>query len=207
MGLALALTMNSCMQEETTPQMMEEKLPVVETIADLVSGSENFRTIPTSYNYFEEFENQLFYVNIGLEAPQGLYPGTGEGSATRFGKGNGSLSFINQLATFDENYNLVTTGSPVTEIFGEDLANLGLYDIPDAVSSITTDGKGNAVWFENVENITNPVSADRVEFVAKIKIIGGNGRFSKAYGEGVVEGYFDPNTGKGKSTTSARINF
>jgi hypothetical protein len=207
LGTSLILALNACAPDganEMTPELNQE----FESISDLVVGSENFRTIPTAYNYHEEFENQLSFIPIdGLDAPEGLYPGTGKGTSTRIGKGNSSLSFINQLATFDPNYNLVTKGAPVTAVFGEELDDCGLSGIPDDVSSITTDGKGNAIWFETVENVTTYVGPNRMDFNAKVKVIGGSGRFAKAFGEGIVEGYFNPETGLGKSRTSARINF
>jgi hypothetical protein len=207
LGTSLILALNACSPDEAkemTPELNQE----FESIPDLVVGSENFRTIPTAYNYHEEFDNQIFYIPLdGLSFPEGLYPGTGKGVATRTGKGNSSMSFINQLATFDSDFNLVTKGAPVTDVFADELTDCGLSGIPNEVSSVTTDGKGNAIWFETVENFTFPVGPDRVNFSAKVKIIGGSGRFAKAFGEGVVEGYFNPNNGQGKSKTSARINF
>lgn len=209
--LTSAVVLSSCMSEVEPPEANQLENAIES--AEIVSGSENLRTIPGAYNYMEEFDNQIFFIAIdGLAAPEGLYPGTGVGSATRFGKGKKSYSFINQLAQFNENFQLITTGAPVTDIFGADLVKIGLVDIPSNVSSVTTDGEGNAIWFENVENITSPVNDDRIEFKATIKVVGGNGRFAKAYGEGVVEGYFNPNlnspdVGKGKSKVMARINY
>jgi hypothetical protein len=190
--------------------MSEAEAPVANDLmesADGVVGDENLRKIPGAYNYMEEFDNYIFYKPVeGFSFPEGLYPGTGEGSATRFGKGKKSYSFINQFASIGQT-GLNTIGAPVTDVFEEKLVEMGLNGIPSAVSSLTTDGDGNALWFENIENVTSQVAVDRINFRATIKVIGGNGKFSDAFGEGVVEGYFNPIDGIGKSKVMARINY
>jgi hypothetical protein len=208
-GIALisGIILSSCMPEVEMPLASETPNASVES-AEAVTGGENLRKFPGAYNYMEEFDNQIFHVPVeGLSFPQGLYPGSGEGSATRFGKGKKSYSFFNQLAQFDEDFELITEGAPVTDIFGDELLGMDLKDIPSNVSSITTDGTGNAIWFENIENRTTYVSPEEITFQATIKVVGGNGRFEKAFGEGVVEGYFNPSDGTGKSKVTARINY
>jgi len=210
LSLAIALFISSCMSEVESP-LANENSKLTEEVAIAGSeelGGENLRKIPGSFNYSENFDNQIIPIAIdGLASPQGLYPGIGVGSATRFGKGNESLSFFNQIAKFDSNFQLKTTGAPVTDVFSVELAKLGLVGIPKNVSSITTDRKGNSIWFENIENVTTPESPEKINFKATIKVVGGSGKFAKAYGEGIVEGFYNPNTGVGKSSVKARINF
>jgi hypothetical protein len=156
-------------------------------------------------NYFEITQNQLFFIPgegyVGGPAP-GFYPGTGSGLATRIGKAS---SFINQFASFDGK-DLVTVGAPVTAVFSPQLAGLGLTGIPNEVSSLTTDGKGNAIWFKNLKNTVTPVSESLSTFVADVEVIGGNGRFRNLKGKGVVRGNFNPTTGVGTSVSLVRID-
>ena len=84
------------------------------------------------------------------------YPGFGEGQSTYMGNG---FSFFNQYAMGfpDENGVVFTQAAPVTEFFSDQLIALWLDPVEiDAnskiVSSLTTDGKGNSIWFSNVSN-------------------------------------------------------
>lgn len=204
-GLVLisSIVLSSCMSEAETP-VINELLTNEST--GVVPGGENFRK-GSEYNYSEEFSNQLFSVEYIGDNPLGIafFPGTGTGMANRMGKAS---SFLNQLAIIDPNTGgIITINAPVTQFFTNELASLGLTEIPDEVSSLTTDGKGNAIWFKNIKNITTSISETLTEFEAEVEVIGGNGRFSKSSGKGIVKGTFNPMTGKGSSVLQARINY
>jgi hypothetical protein len=157
-------------------------------------------------NYFERFSNQLSSVDENGQFTKEIpayFPGTGEGNSTHMGK---AITFLNQYAFINEN-GLNTIGAPVTQFYSLELAEIGLTEIPDEVSSITTDGKGNSVWFMNMQNTVTPVGPDRTDFVADVKIIGGTGKFEDATGDGQVIGNFNPQTGMGSSTIKGRIVF
>lgn len=209
MGLALALTMNSCVQEEAVPQMMEEKIPVVETIADLVSGSENLRKSPNGVVYQEKFSNQSIAGSEGI--PGYAFPGFGTGNATYIGK---SYSFFNQYAQGfpNENGEVTTIAAPVTEFFSDQLTSLGL-DVAEIdacsriVSTLTTDGKGNTIWFTNVINKAKFDLEGNITFEAQIDIVGGTGIFKNATGNGTVKGNVSGSTGQGTTLVRANIFF
>lgn len=171
---------------------------------DRVSGNPFGYRISTNYNYFEIFENNLFFIpGEGYEggpAP-GFYPGSGKGSATRMGK---AQSFVNQFAFFDGS-ELKTVGAPVTLFFGNELKGLGIKNIPDEVSSITIDKKGNSIWIKNITNTVTPISATLSSFIAEVEFVGGSGRFAKFKGKGVVRGNFNPMTGEGSSVTLGEL--
>lgn len=208
-GIALisGIILSSCMPEVEMPLASETTNASVES-AEAITGGENFRKSPNGVFYQEKFSNEIGFVpdegwEVGLPAP-GWYPGTGVGNATHMGKG---YSFINQYATFDPTTGLYTVGAPVTQFFTTELAELGLTDIPDEVNSLTTDGKGNAIFFKNILNETTPESAVRINFVAEVEIIGGTGIYKTASGSGEVNGFFNPENGKGESTLRANIVF
>ncbi len=200
--LSASVLMFSCLPDSEAPVIQEES-NLVEVLSTPAEGGENLRKA-VERNYFERFEN-----NLKLEPGPGFtggpdnafYPGTGKGNSTHMGK---ALTFLNQFAQFGTN-GLETVGSPVTMIFADELAALGLTSIPDNVSSITTDGKGNSIWFEAVSNSVTPTSETRADFVAQVKIVGGTGKFEYATGEGEVVGFFNPEDGKGSSTMRGRI--
>lgn len=204
-GLTAGFFVTSCMSDPESP-VLTEQLEKSVAISEETTGEENLRKSP-EYNYIEKFSNQLIFEPgpgyAGGPAPA-WYPGVGVGMVNRMGK---AQSFINQFAFFDSELGLVTVGAPVTQFYSEELTNLGLTGIPPEVSSLTTDGKGNAIWFENVKNVTTAISADRTDFEAEVNVIGGNGRFSRAQGSGIVKGYFNPNTGVGQSELTARIDY
>lgn len=160
--------------------------------------------LSTSYNYFEIFENNLFFVPgegyQGGPAP-GFYPGSGKGLATRMGK---AQSFLNQFAFFDGG-ELTTIGAPVSLFFKAELLALGIVNVPDKVSSITIDKNGNAIWIKNVKNTVTPINENLSSFIAEVEFIGGSGRFAKFNGTGVVRGNFNPTTGKGSSVTLGNL--
>ena len=209
MGLALALTMNSCVQEEAAPQMMEEKLPVVETIADLVSGSENLRKSPNGVVYQEKFSNQSIAGSEGVSPI--AFPGFGTGNATFIGK---SYSYFNQYALGgpDDNGEVTTIAAPVTEYFAEQLTELGLNveeidSCYKTVSTLTTDGKGNTIWFTNILNKAKFDNQENITFEAQIEIVGGTGIFKNATGQGTVRGNVNGSNGQGTTVVKANIFF
>lgn len=209
LGFALVMTLNSCVQEETAPQLMEESLPVVESMADLVSGSENLRKSPNGVVYQEKFSNQSLAGSEGI--PNYAFPGFGIGNATYIGK---SYSFFNQYATGGPNEfgEVTTVAAPVVEFFADELTSLGLNvsDIdacPKLVSTLTTDGKGNTIWFTNVQNNAKFDSHGNITFEAQIEIVGGTGIFASASGNGTVKGNINESNGQGTTLLRANINF
>jgi hypothetical protein len=131
------------------------------------------------------------------------FPGIETGIANRMGN---ATSFLNQLAIFDpETKSVITVNAPVIQFFPEELMNLGLTGIPDEVSSLTTDGKGNAIWFKNIKNVTTYINESLTKFEAEVEVVFGNGRFSRA--RGIVTGTFNPLTGQGSGILEARIDY
>lgn len=171
---------------------------------DQEAGSPFGLRLSGNFNYFEIFQNQLTFIPgegyVGGPAP-GFYPGTGEGLATRMGRAN---SFLNQFAFF-EGSELVTIGAPVTGVFGAELEALGITNVPDEVSSITVDKRGNSIWFKNLKNTVTPVSETLSSFIAEVEIVGGTGRFTNLKGTGVVRGNFNPTNGQGRSVAMATL--
>lgn len=209
-GLCLisAMLLSSCISDTEQPVVDEMAQELTES-AEALSEGENLRKSPNGVFYQEKFTNQIFLVGDlengweeGMPAPA-WYPGTGMGNATYMGK---AYSFINQYATLGQT-GLVTVGAPVTQFFEVELATLGLTNIPDEVSSLTTDGKGNAIFFKNIFNQTTPASETRVNFLAEVEIIGGTGIFENATGLGTVNGFFNPQDGKGETTLRSNIKF
>jgi len=82
-----------------------------------------------------------------------------------------------------------------------------LKKIPDEVSSVTVDRRGNAIFFKSLENTATPIRETLTVFVAEVEIIGGTGRFRGVSGEGIVEGKFNPITGKGGTIVKASLRF
>ncbi|MBC6366061.1 hypothetical protein [Algoriphagus sp. AK58] len=208
LSLIITLVLSSCVQEIEAPVVNEVPSAVENTVeADL--GGENLRKSPNGVAYQEKFSNQLqlipdFAAGFTPELPfPAWYPGTGVGNATYIGK---AYSFINQRAFLSEQ-GPVTVGAPVTMFHAEKLEALGITNVPDDVSSLTTDGKGNTIYFKNILNVTNPVSETRINFVADVEIIGGTGIFATASGSGKVNGFFNPGDGKGETTLRATILF
>jgi hypothetical protein len=197
-----ALMLSSCMQETEAPAIAEN-LQLNSTVSSEIS-IENLRKNPNGVVYQEKFTNQIFEERDNEAVPfPAYYPGTGVGNATYIGK---AFSFINQRAFIGET-GPVTVGAPVSMFFSEELAELGITDLSDAVSSLTTDGKGNTVYFKNILNVTTPASETRINFVAEVEIIGGTGIFATAKGKGQVNGFFNPLNGEGETTLRANIVF
>jgi hypothetical protein len=112
-------------------------------------------------------------------------PGGGEGNATHMGKAS---TFFNQYITATGQ----SIAAPVTMFFEVELAMAGITDIPDEVSYIAFDSKGNSIWFQSTSNTSVPMSPTRVNFFGTSDIIGGTGKFEGATGEVEYEGYFNP---------------
>ncbi len=203
MTIAGTVSISSCSTIVEEPMQLQNAKEVSSEVLNS-SDIKARKKVAVERNYFEKFSNQLMQVDENGEPTQNIpayFPGIGEGNSTHMGK---ALTFLNQFAFFNEN-GLNTIGAPVTQFYSEELVEIGLIDIPDDVSSITTDGKGNSVWFKNIENIVTPVTEDKSDFVAKVEIIGGTGKFENATGDGIVVGFFNPNTGEGESTIKGRI--
>ena len=211
LGLAIILLVSSCMSEVEAP-LANETAELANEVAIAGSeeiGGENLRKSPNGIFYQEKFSNSIklipdFENGFTEEMPfPAFFPGTGIGNATYLGK---AYSFINQRAVLGPQ-GPVTIGAPVTMFFSKELAELGLTNVPDEVSSLTTDGKGNTIYFKNILNVTTPVSSTRVNFVADVEIIGGTGKFETASGEGKVVGFYNPGDGAGETTLRATIKF
>lgn len=211
LSLAIALLISSCMPEGETP-MTSEAAKLANEVAEAGNqevGIENLRKSPNGVAYQEKFTNSISLIpdtGFTFETPfPAFYPGTGVGNATYLGK---AYSFINQRAQLSTE-GPITVGAPVTMFFSKELAELGLTNIPDEVSSLTTDGKGNTIYFKNILNVTTPVSETRINFTADVEIIGGTGKFETATGQGKVVGFYNPQseTGAGETTLRATIKF
>lgn len=202
--LCLIFIASSCMSGlEEAEEVQVTELPE-EEISE-IPESENLRKGRT-FKYMEVFSNQITPISFPNENPEipvkevTFLPGTGKGVARFMGR---ATSYINQLATSET----TSIGAPVTQFYGEELAKLGLKKIPDEVSSVTVDRRGNAIFFKSLENIATPINETLTIFVAEVEIVGGTGRFRGASGEGIVEGRFNPTNGKGSSVVKASLRF
>ncbi len=204
-GLCAGIFATSCISDTESP-ILTEQLEKSVALSEGTSGEENLRK-SREYNYLEKFSNEIGFIPdvangwVANAPAPAWYPGTGVGNATFMGK---AYSFINQYASFSP-YGLSTVGAPVTQFYSNELSDLGLVNIPDEVSSLTTDGKGNSVWYKNILNRTTPSSSTRTDFTADVEIVGGTGKFEGATGNGTVEGFFNPQDGKGSTTLRASI--
>lgn len=210
LSLAIALLISSCMSEVETP-LVNETTDLSKEIAIAGSeelGGENLRKGQKEYFYQERFSNQSIARQPGV--PPFAFPGFGRGEATFLGR---SFSFFNQYAVSepDQNGQAETVAAPVTEFFSQQLTRLGLdVDAIDSneklVSSITTDGKGNAIFFNNLSNKVQFDLLGNITFVAEVEIVGGTGRFKGASGKGTVNGNVGAD-GKGNTTVRATLVF
>ncbi len=208
--LVLIFAISSCvsdLEEAQEPVVSEAELLVEEES----EGGENLRRGVFGKNrsrfYFERFQNTLSVIPGDGFNPETLenafVPGTGKGRATFMGN---ATTFLNQFTQLGPE-GLGTIGKPVTQFYGQQLAELGITNVPDEVSSITADAKGNSVWFKNLGNKITPVSETRFNFEADVEVIGGTGRFENATGKGKVRGFFNPMTQEGSSIIFGRIKF
>ncbi|MBA4301586.1 hypothetical protein SAMN03080617_00798 [Algoriphagus alkaliphilus] len=206
-GLVLisGIIFSSCMSEAETP-VINELAEVSRETSQVVTGEENFRKGPKGVFYQEKFSNQS--IVVGNPA---AFPGFGEGQATFIGKG---FSFFNQYALGfpDQNGVVFTEPAWVTEFFEKELIALGIdAEVIKAsskiVSSLTTDGKGNSIWFKSVSNRAQFDQQGNITFEAEIEIVGGTGKFQGATGVGTVKGNVMASDGKGNTTVRANIVF
>ena len=198
------LFVTSCISDAESPIKIENQ-ESIEVLAEQAPGDENLRK-GHEIDYKETFTNLIGFVPAvgyaGGPAPA-FYPGKGEGSTNLMKK---AFSFINQFASFGPN-GLSTIGAPVTQFYKGELDKLGIKGLPNDVSSITLDSHGNSIWFKNILNITTSESSTKTNFTAEVSVIGGTGKYQDVKGKGIVKGYFNPTSGQGKSTTSAKIYF
>lgn len=203
-GISLVFLCASCVDtEELQPDLSTEELTLL--TENSTTGEENLRKgKATDRAYFERFRNQI----VPSQFAEGLFfPGTGVGNSTHMGK---ALTFLNQKLVVSPEGFPTTIGAPVTDFHAAALDELGLNTsiIPAKVSSITTDGKGNSVWFENVLNIVQEPDENNIQtFEAQVVIVGGTGKFEGATGSGTVIGFFNSITGVGSSTIKGRITY
>lgn len=201
-GLTAGFLVTSCISDPESP-VLTEQLEKSVVLSEETTGEENLRKYP-EFNYLEKFSNRITPKFEGENefGPIVYLPGTGVGNATFIGK---SYSFINQLAVGST----TTIGARVTQYYSEELEALGLTvtEIPDYVNSLTTDGKGNAIFFESGINTGVIISATKTEFSAELTVVGGTGKFLGVTGEGKVEGYYNPTSGVGASTVRANIKY
>lgn len=204
--LTSAIMLSSCMSEVEAP-VANEMSKALDESTEVVSGGENLRKGPNGVFYQEKFSNQSIRIPERPEA----FPGFGEGQATYIGNG---FSFFNQYAMGfpDDNGVVFTTAAPVTEFFKDQLIAMGIdtdeIDAnPTIVSSLTSDGKGNTIWFNNVSNQAQFDAEENITFEAEIEIVGGTGKFKGATGTGTVIGNVSGVDGKGTTTVRANIVF
>lgn len=137
----------------------------------------------TYYQFIPDLANGWVPPNPG----PAWYPGGGEGNASHLGKVS---TYYNQYASFSPT-GFGSTAAPVNMFFASQLSAIGI-DVPDAVSTIVFDKKGNSVWFRLISNTTVPVSQTRINFSGVSDIIGGTGKFAGATGQVKLIGYFNP---------------
>ncbi|WP_339866426.1 hypothetical protein [uncultured Algoriphagus sp.] len=195
-GSVLMVSCSPLIEESIDPQLVKSSEALVVPGS---SGDLNARK-STEVAYFERFTNQLTQLdehgNWTAVNPT-FFPGTGIGNSSHMGK---ALTFLNQRTD-----RLGTVGAPVTQFYSEQLEALGIFVDNLEVSSVTTDGKGNSVWFKNIQNIASPISEERIEFKAEVEIIGGTGKFEGASGSATVDGFFNPTNGQGMSTIKGNM--
>lgn len=206
LSLGLLLAVSSCNIEQPTLDVSQEPKTLVEIVAES-NGSENLRKAPNGVFYQEKFSNQS--IAGALNVPEYAFPGFGIGNSTYMGK---AYSYFNQYIVGFEGSNVaITMSAPVTEFFSTELADLGL-DIAEIdanniqVSSLSTDGKGNAIWFHNEKTTATFLPEGGISFEATISIVGGSGIFKNATGEGTVIGNVGTD-GKGSTVVRANIKF
>lgn len=206
-GLSLIglVILSSCMSDVDQPLAPVSSKAIVQSAEVLPAVGENLRKGPRSLPYMEKFSNQ----SIQVPTKPFAFPGFGTGNSLFMGSG---YSFFNQyaLGAPNENGEIYTVAAPVTEFFEEQIEALGISaDELDSnyktVSTITTDGKGNSIWFHNVSNKAKIDNYGDITFVAEVEIVGGTGKFVGATGNGQVMGNVNAEDGKGNTHMIANI--
>ncbi len=117
------------------------------------------------------------------------YPGGGSGHVTHIGN---ARCFFNQYVPFTPP-NFSSVAAPVTMFFNAELIAEGYPGVPETVSSIVYDTKGNSVWFQAVGGTSvTQTSPTHIAFTGTLNVIGGTGKFEAASGEVAISGYFNP---------------
>ena len=206
-SLISALILSSCMTEVEMPQAQVTVAESKIILEAPVTQDENLRKSAEAIVYMEKFSNQ----SIQDPGKPYAFPGFGTGNATHLGK---AYSFFNQyaLGAPDEKGVVYTVAAPVSEFFGDQIANLGIeVDLLAAssktVSTITTDGKGNSIWFHNVSTKATFDQLGNITFEADLEIVGGTGKFAAAIGHGSVTGNVQATDGKGTTLVTAQVYF
>ena len=206
-SLISVLILSSCMTEVEMPQAKATAVESEVVLEAAVTEDESFRKSPNGVVYMEKFSNQ----SITDPAKPYAFPGFGTGNATHLGI---AYSFFNQyaLGAPDEKGVVYTVAAPVSEFFGDQIADLGiemglLAECSKTVSTITTDGKGNSIWFHNISNKATFDQLGNITFEADVELVGGTGKFAGATGHGSVTGNVQAADGKGTTLVTAQIYF
>ncbi|MEB2781151.1 hypothetical protein U3A58_12175 [Algoriphagus sp. C2-6-M1] len=205
MTLAGSVLMASCVPTMEEPAQIQQ-VTESEVLDSPSSSADPNAKKAVERSYTERFTNQLTPMDENGIFPSNnptYFPGTGIGNSSHMGK---ALTFLNQRVTSGEN-GLGTVGAPVTQFYSEQLLVLGIVVDNPEVSSVTTDGKGNSVWFKNIQNTITASSEERIDFEAEVEIVGGTGKFENASGAATVIGYFNRTNGQGMSTIQGRIEY
>lgn len=205
MTLAGSVLMASCTSFIEEPAQIQQ-VTDSELLASASSSVDPNARKAVERSYTERFTNQLTPMDengIFTSNYPTYFPGTGIGNSSHMGK---ALTFLNQRVTSGEN-GLGTVGAPVTQFYSEQLVALGIVVDNPEVSSVTTDGKGNSIWFKNIQNTITASSEERIDFEAEVEIVDGTGKFENATGTATVSGYFNPSNGQGMSTIQGRIEY
>lgn len=167
-----------------------------------ILGKKEYKKVTRTY---KETFSAVSTITPGVD---GLYnPGTGTGKATGMGKAS---YLFNQKIVLINGQPAGSVAAPVNQFYATRLANAGINNLPNTVSSITYDDDKNSIWYTSSGGTTLlPVSATRVDFFATLTIIGGTGKYAGATGSVKMIGSFNPQTVSQVATinTSGSISY